>query len=52
MVRASPLGMSKDAAVWASTSAISRETQSLVSAAKANYSEPILERDLGLSLGY
>ena len=38
MVRALPLDMSKDAAVWASTSAISRETQSLVSAAKAKYS--------------
>ena len=39
MVRASPLGMSREAAVWASTSATSRETQSLVSAAKADYSE-------------
>jgi hypothetical protein len=38
MVRALPLDMSKDAAVWASTNAISRETQNLVTAAKANYS--------------
>jgi hypothetical protein len=49
MVRASPLGMSRDAAVWARTSATSRETQSLVSAAKANYSDSILERDVGLT---
>ena len=34
MVRASLLGMNTDAAVWARTSAISRETQSLVRAAK------------------
>src|SRR5882762_2260787 len=38
MVRALPLCMSSDTAIWARTSAISRETHSLVSAAKANYS--------------
>src|ERR1039458_7375107 len=38
MVRAAPLGMSRDAAVWARTSATSRATQSLVSAVKADYS--------------
>jgi hypothetical protein len=38
IVRASPLGMSKDAAVWARTSATSGETQSLVLATKADCS--------------
>src|SRR5260370_29010313 len=39
MVRASPLGINTDAAVWARTSAISTETQSFVGTAKANYSD-------------
>src|ERR1700691_4833771 len=38
MIRDTPLGMSSDAAVWARTSASSREAQSLASALKANYS--------------
>src|SRR5450756_958690 len=37
MVRASPLGMSREATVWARTSATSRAIQSLVRAAKADY---------------
>src|ERR1035437_10833272 len=39
MVRVSPLGIRTAAAVWASTSAISTVTQSLVDTAKADYSD-------------
>ncbi len=38
MVRAGPLGMSTDTAVCARTSAVSKAIQSLVRAAKAEYS--------------
>src|ERR1035437_8257456 len=39
MVRALPLGISLDAAAWASTSAIRTATHSFVDTAKADYSD-------------
>jgi hypothetical protein len=48
IVRPAPLGMSRDAAVWARTRATSREVQTFESAAKANYSGSILECDAEL----
>ncbi len=46
MVRPPPLGMSRDAAVWARTRATSKEVHIFGSAAKADYSGSILECDV------
>ena len=43
IVRASPLGINNEADIWARTSATNRDTQSLVSAVKADLPSSILE---------